>query len=136
MARIEWIKHRLNNWALWKVRGDSGGLGFATSSIFLANRVDSSRDAPLPVDDVDATKTDQAVESLKPDKLHLYTTLQLYYVKGIGIRGTARTMGKAESTIKANLDQADHALSAWFGLKAEQDQIRRAAANVVACRRT
>ena len=91
MARIEWIKHRLNNWALWKVRESSGGLGFATSSIFLANRVDSSRDAPLPVDEADASKTDQAVESLKPDKLQLYTTLQLVYVKGIGIRAVNRS---------------------------------------------
>ena len=129
MARIEWIKHRLNNWALWKVRESSGGLGFATSSIFQANRVDSSRDAPLPVDEADASKTDQAVESLKPDKLQLYTTLQLVYVKGIGIRATARHMGKAESTIKANLDQADHALSAWFGMKAELDQLKRVAMN-------
>jgi hypothetical protein len=130
MARIEWIKNRLNNWALWKVRESSGGLGFATSSIFLANRVDSSRDAPLPVDEVDASKTDQAVESLRPDKLHLYTTLQLVYVKGIGIRATARHIGRAESTVKANLDQADHALSAWFGQKAEQDQLKRTSLNL------
>lgn len=132
MARIEWIKNRLNNWALWKVRGDSGGLGYATSSVFLVTRVDTWRDQALPVDDVDAAKTDQAVESLRPDKQHLYTTLQLYYVKGIGIRGTARAMGKAESTVKANLDQADHALSAWFGMKAEIEQMRRTSADVVA----
>jgi hypothetical protein len=41
-------------------------------------------------------------------------TLYLIYIEGAGIRGAARYMCKAESTIKANLDQADHALSQWF----------------------
>ena len=125
MARIEWIKHRLDNWALWKVREASGGLGWATQSVLLANRVDESRDSPLPIDEIDAEKTNQAVESLKLGKGHLYVTLQLIYVKGIGVRETARQMSRAESTVKANLDSADHALRDWFNAKVEADDAQR-----------
>ena len=119
MARIEWVKLRLNNWALWKVRNSCGGMGFARVSVLLANRVDESRESPIPVDEIDAEKTNKAVESLRPKRMQLYQTLQCVYIDGIGIKGTARKLGAAESTIKALLDQADHALSEWFGLQAE-----------------
>lgn len=119
MARIEWIKHRLNNWALWRARESAGGLGYATRSVLLAQRVDGYREIQIPIDDIDAELTNQAVESLRPSKPHLYVTLQHIYIKDDGIKRTAMLMAKAESTIKANLDAADHALSAWFAERAE-----------------
>lgn len=122
MARIEWVKHRLENWALWKDRENSGGLGYATRSVLLSEAVDRYREAVIPVDDVDAAVTNQAVESLRPTRSHLYITLQHIYVAGIGIKETARRMARAESTIKANLEQADHALSEWFGERAEKQK--------------
>ena len=125
MARIEWIKARLENWALWKAREASGGLGYAKQSVLLADRVDRYREIPLPVDETDAATTDKAVESLKLGRGHLYVTLHLVYIKGIGIRETARQMGRAESTVKANLDHADHALRDWFQAKREADDARR-----------
>lgn len=124
MARIEWVKYRLSNWALWKVRESSGGMGFATVSVLLANRVDESRDSPLPVDEIDAGKTNLAVESLKPTQEHLYHTLHCIYIEGAGIKMSARILGCAESTVKARLDQADHAISAWFGAQAEVERRR------------
>lgn len=123
MARIEWVKYRLSNWALWKVRESSGGMGFATVSVLLANRVDESRDSPLPVDEIDAAKTNQAVESLKPDRAHLYHTLHCIYIEGAGIKMSARILGCAESTVKARLEQSDHALSAWFCEQADRAQL-------------
>lgn len=123
MARIEWVKHRLNNWALWKDRESRGGLGYATRSVLLSEAVDRYREAQLPVDDVDAEVTNQAVESLRNGKQHLYTTLQCIYVQGIGIKGTARFMARAESTISANLDSADHAISEWFNARAEAKKV-------------
>lgn len=120
MARIEWVKHRLDNWALWKDKENRGGLGYATQSVLLTEAVDRYREAQLPVDDVDAEVTNQAVESLRAGKPHLYMTLQCIYVKGIGIKMTSRVMARAESTIKANLDSADHALSQWFNARAQK----------------
>jgi len=123
MARIEWIKYRLDNWALWKARESAGGLGYATQSVLLSEVVDRYREIPLPVDDVDGEQTNQAVESLKVARSHLYITLQLIYVKGVGIKGAASHAGCAISTIHDRLDQADRALSQWFGERAERQKI-------------
>lgn len=114
MARIEWVKQRLDNWALWKAKEDAGGLGFPGQSAFLREDHSGYREAIIPIDDCDASVTNDAVESLKPARAHLYECLRLIYLADTGIRGAAQRLGRAESTIKAQLDQADHALSAWF----------------------
>jgi hypothetical protein len=126
MARIEWVKLRLNNWALWKERESSGALGFRTSSM-IVEVVDQSgyRDSQIPVDYVDAGVTDTAVESLKLARSHLYLTLQLIYPKGKGIVETARIVGRAESTVKAQLEEADRALAAWFTDRQERQALAR-----------
>lgn len=122
MARIEWVKYRLNNWALWKERESSGGLGYYTQSSFLneAAMGDRYRESVIPVDDVDASVTNEAVESLKPERMNLYETLQCIYPKGLGIKETARRLGRVESTVKAQLEQADRVLSSWFSERAEK----------------
>ena len=114
MARIEWVKLRLNNWALYKAREAGGGLGFATRSALLREPTGGYRESIIPIDDVDAELTGQAVAALKPARTHLYDTLTCIYLKDMGIKGAALCLGKAESTIKANLDQADNALAQWF----------------------
>jgi hypothetical protein len=133
MARIDYIKHRLENWALWKARESSGGLGWATTSVLLAERVDRSREIDIytTIDDNDAMLTNAAVESLRPARPHLYERLYLIYIAGVGVREAARRSNPpcAESTIKASLDQADRALATWFSQKAEQDAIKRAMAD-------
>lgn len=122
MARIEWVKLRLNNWALWKAREAGGGLGFATQSVLLMEPVDRYREINIngTIDSTDAALTNEAVEQLKPGRLHLYETLQCIYLLDTGIKGAALRLGKAQSTISANLDQADAALSAWFGERSEK----------------
>lgn len=114
MARIEWVRQRLENWALWHERGRGGGLGYATQSVLLAERVDGDRQAFVPVDEIEAGVTDEAVESLKLGYGHLHKTLQLFYLAGKGIKETARVMERAESTIKAQLERADALLAVWF----------------------
>jgi DNA-directed RNA polymerase specialized sigma24 family protein len=121
MARIDWIKHRLDNWALWKARESGGSLGFSSTTSFLHEATaDRYRESRIPVDEVDASVTDQAVESLKPDRPHLFETLVCIYLLGVGIKETARRTYKAESTVKAHLDQADQALAAWFRDRADR----------------
>ncbi|MDH6185494.1 hypothetical protein [Polaromonas sp. CG_23.6] len=119
MARIEWVKQRLHNWALYKERESGGGLGFATQSVLLAEPSSGYRESIIPIDDVDADLTDRAVQALRPVREHLYLTLCCIYLRDMGIKGTARHTCKAESTVHAHLDQADIALSAWFGERAE-----------------
>jgi len=124
MARIEYIKHRLENWALWKAREAGGGLGFATQSVLLAERVDRYREIDIrsTIDDTDASLTNTAVESLRPAQGHLYRRLHLIYIFDLGVKEAARRECCAESTIKASLEQADHALRTWFINHAERKE--------------
>jgi hypothetical protein len=116
MARIEWVKQRLENWALWSATMEGGGLGFSSQAAFLNAGADPGRyrEAAVPIDEVDASVTDLAVAHLKLGHGHLHQTLRLFYVKGQGITGTARTMRRAESTIHNHLGQADALIAAWF----------------------
>ena len=123
MARIDWVKYRLDNWALWKDRESRGGLGFATQSAFLNDAPDdNARESKIPVDEVDASVTDQAVESLKVPRPAIYQTLQLYYIKGIGVQGIMRDVGLSRSSVHSNLDQADRAIAVWFSHRADKQR--------------
>lgn len=126
MARVEWVAHRLENWAMWKERQGSGGLGFASTAIFSdgPSARGQYNGAVIPVDELDASITDDAVESLKLGYGHLHKTLHLYYLRSLGIRGTAAAMQRAESTIHAQLGQADRLIATWF----EERRTRGAAA--------
>lgn len=118
MARIKWINDRLKRWGAWRTRKESNGLGYARSSVFLALPSSGSRDSEIPINDLEAAQTDRAVESLRFTKSHLHRALVLIYVDNVGIRNAARKMARAESTIKANLEDADHALADWFDRQA------------------
>lgn len=123
MARIERIKRRLDNWALWKARMNSSGLGYHSVNV-LAMDVwgrTSYNGSSIPHFDQDAEETDQAVESMKLGKGHLYVTLQAYYLQDLGVTEIARRMGKSPSTIHAHLDHADQFIDCWL---AEQARIR------------
>lgn len=130
MARIEWVKQRLDNWALWKEREQRGGLGFYTSSSFTWTMVDTSgyRELMSTVDDLEAQETDNAVQALLADHPQLHRTLVLIYLEDTGIRNAALKMAKAESTIKANLDKADHTIAAWLRLRAQAKEEAQARA--------
>ena len=130
MARIEWVKDRLENWARWAVQRERGALGYPSQSAFarLAGRAGRA-EAVIPIDDVDASLTDDAVNALRWGRPHLYLTLQHVYVRGYEIAETAQHLRKAPSTIKAHLEQADHALSAWFRERSEQAEKKRQSAS-------
>lgn len=124
MARIERIKRRLENWALWKERQSSGGLGYATRSVLLSDTWSrgSYNGMAIPVFEEEAAETEMAVQSFRLSQSHLYLVLECIYLRDLGIRATAAHMGRAESTIKANLDQADHAIERWLADRAEAAQ--------------
>jgi hypothetical protein len=125
MARIEWVKVRLQNWALWKDRESRGGLGYATQSSFLKEAHQAGyRESIIPVDDVDAALTNTAIESLRASRPLLYATLQAYYVKGWGEKESARRLNVSESAIRARLEESDRALMGWFGERAERQRAR------------
>lgn len=114
MARIDWVKAKLDNWARWHAQGTAHGLGYPRQSPFMRMARQMASGDVIPVNDLDASQVDAAVMSLKLTKSHLFLTLRYIYLDQLGVRGTAQRMGRAESTVKANLDQADHAIAAWF----------------------
>jgi hypothetical protein len=129
MARIEWVKQRLENWALWKARERGGGLGYAAQSSFLIERVDNDRyrESKIPIDEVDAGVTDQAVTALRAALPDLHRTLDGIYVRDWGTQGAMARLGKDRSTIYAQLDQADRWLQAWFIERSARQQAARVA---------
>lgn len=129
MARIEYIRHRLDNWARWKARESGGGLGYASQAAFLNERVDRYREVAIPVDDVEAGITDQGVQALKHADPDLHKTLHLYYLGRDA--GSARRiglqLGRDPSTIHAQLERCDRWISQWLRERqARQDEQRRA----------
>lgn len=126
MARIDWVRQRLEAWARWARERESGALGYPKKSSFL--RVGSGGGAmgSQALSDGDASLTDTAVQSLRFTHPHLHKTLTHYYVQGLDIKRVATLMHKAESTIKAHLDASDHALALWFHAREEtQAQARQ-----------
>lgn len=123
MARIEGIRHRLENWARWCAKVDGGALGYPTTNSLarLAGR-GSSYETVVPTNDVEAAETNDAVKSLQFTRSHLFLVLTLHYAKGLEIHKVAREMGRAESTIKRNLEDADAAIQAWLVEKAEKQR--------------
>ena len=136
MARIEHIKRRLENWAMWKERGASGGLGYATRSILISEAWSrgSYNGMMIPILEQEAELTDQAVQALLLPRPHLHETLLCIYLRDLGVKATAQRMGRAESTIKAQLEQADHAIAGWLEDRAIELERRKVAADAAARR--
>jgi len=133
MARIEHIKHRLDNWALWRARMTDGGQGWHGCNPMAAWAEDvwtrtSYHGASIPHFDEDAEETDRAVNALKLGRGHLFVTLDCIYLKDLGVSGTARRMGRAVSTIHAQLEQADRWIDAWLCAEREKKDKARAQA--------
>lgn len=115
MARIKWVEHRLENWGRWSAQCESGALGYPRQSPFARFAPSGGRnEAAIPVSDLDASEIDDAVQSLQLTQSHLYMVLTLTYAKGLPRYQVAKRMGRAESTISANLGDADRAIARWL----------------------
>lgn len=115
MARIEWVRQRLENWSRWCMQQDSNGLGYPSMSAFARLGGKGSRaEAVIPISSLDASEIDQAVKSLLLSQSHLYRVLFLHYAKGFQVHMVALKLGRAESTVRKNLEEADYALSRYL----------------------
>jgi len=125
MARIEWVKTRLDNWARWRCQMAGNGLGFASQSSFLNDAPGSEREAKIPVDEIEASVTHEGVEALKATRPAVYAVLYCMYPFGLGVTGTCRRMECERANVHALLDVADRLLSAWFAERAEKQAAAR-----------
>lgn len=124
MARIEWVEHRLLNWARWKLCQGSGMLGYAAVNLAESS---SGRDgyveARIPISDVDATETDQCISQLNPPGLAL--TVREFYLGRGGIKDKARRLCCAEATVYARVDQAHRQLSTLLADRQRRRDVER-----------
>lgn len=129
MARIEWVRTRLENWARWCAQQGNSGLGYPTQTAFARLGGKGTRsDVAIPILALEAAETDQAVKALRWTQPHLYKMLTLLYAQGLPRHQVAIQMGKAESTVKRQLEDADHAIARWLQERKAQADDRRAAA--------
>lgn len=129
MARIEWVRHRLEEWARWSQQSESGALGFPTSSPFARMGPSTGlRESNVPTNALSASETNEAVQSLQLTQSHLYLAVSLTYAKGLPRHLVAKKMGRAESTISRNLEDADRVLARWFEDRQQAKQKRKAVA--------
>lgn len=114
MARDEWMEQRLQNWARWKLMAGSGVLGYAAVNLAQA---DAGRDgyveARVPINEVDASETDRAVQQLHPPVLRL--TVVAYYTRRGGMKDVTRQLACAEATVHARISQAHSQLATYLG---------------------
>lgn len=126
MARLEWMEHRLNNWARWRLTRGGGVLGYA--GVDLSDPTPGVRDpyAPVsvPTSDVEASETQDAVNQLSPPELK--RTLEVFYLGRGGIRDKAVRLRCAESTVYARVEQAHHQLAGILSLKQSRARDERA----------
>lgn len=120
MARIEYIRHRLEEWGRWCQQSESGALGYPSQSAFARMGPSAGRnESVVPTIALQASEIDDAVKSLQLTQSHLFMAVTLTYAKGLPRHMVAKRMCRAESTINANLTAADHAISRWLEDKAE-----------------
>jgi len=128
MARIEWVRTRLEEWARWCQQQDNNGLGYPTQTAFARLGGKGRRaEVALPILSLEAAETDQAVKSLRFSQPHLYQMLTLLYAQGLPRHLVAKRMCRAESTIKRQLEDADHAVARWLQDRKQQAESRVAA---------
>lgn len=120
MARIEYIEHRLRNWARWIcMLGTSSG---SLSSVDLTQeRVDKSgggydANTVVPIDDAEATETQRAVAALDSE---LRDVIEAVYVKTSSAAKAARKLGVAEATVHGRVERAHYRLQGWFSARDE-----------------
>ena len=115
MARIEWVKQRLENWGRWSQQSDAGALGYPKQSPFARLAPSSGRgEGWVDVRSLEASETDDAVKAMRFTQSHLYMVVVLTYAKGLPRHRVALKMDRAESTISANLGDADRAIQRWL----------------------
>lgn len=124
MARIDWIEHRLLNWARWKLGANGGGLGYARVNFMaLDGSRDTSAEPRIPINDVEASDTDTAVQRL-PGELRA-TVLEVYTGRG-GEADHLRRLHCAKATMHARIGRAHKLLCDHFtAIKERQDTERR-----------
>lgn len=130
MARIEYVEHRLLNWARWRESTGSGVLGYSAIRLGadgVGNR-EAYREARIPISDCDAAETDAAVAAL-PAELNK-TVIETYTGRGtqaelLGVLGIGLT------TYKGRITLAHQKLASYFTERQRAREAERSRVDVL-----
>lgn len=115
MARIEYIEHRLLNWARWREGGAIGGLGYSAmkygEQAMTADYQSRYRESRIPVDACEAEETDRSVASL--DSTHR-RTVEVVYLQQLSSRGAALKLCVSAAAVDQRLWAAHRSISRWL----------------------
>lgn len=120
MARIEWIHQRLRNWQRWvSIRTSSYASVDLTVDV-----VDRTpwEDASIPIDDCEASLTDEAVRKL-PDPLP--DTVAVFYLEAGSSATRAKHLHIQERAMYDRIDRAHLLLDSWFSERNRASQAER-----------
>lgn len=124
MARIEWIEHRLLNWARWRLMNGMGPLGYA--SVDLSDPTPTQRDpyaeAPVPTNAIEAAETGDGIKALEDD---LRRTVVAWYLRRDGLAGALRDLGIGERALHQRIERAHRRLADWINERQERGRAER-----------
>lgn len=123
MARIDWIEHRLLNWARWTEMPGGGALGYAAVNLGTPNAGRNGyAESVIPVSSVEARETDDAVRALPGDLR--YTVTEIYIGRGT-LREKLGRLQCAEATMHARIGRAHRQLADHFSARQAKQQVER-----------
>lgn len=113
MARIDWVEERLLVWARWKIARGGGDMGYSSVDLGGANGGRSGYvTASIPMLDVEAAETDEAVQKLYPGGLRL--TVVEYYCGPGGVDDKLQRLCCAKATLMKRIEQAHEQIAVHF----------------------
>lgn len=117
MIRDQYTERRLLNWARWRAGAGDVGLGYGSASMWNTERVDHSprRDAVIPTNAVEASETEDAINSL-PGFLKM--TVHVYYLSDESVEVMAQRLVCGVSTVHSRIRDAHRKIATWFSDRA------------------
>lgn len=110
---------KLKNWGEWMKRDQLGGKGYGNSP--LANLMGRAQRAEpgciIPVDDVEASRVDDAVRSLP---IELQRMAMAWYVENLSIRQAAKKLGCSTTTVPVRIEQVCKCVEIWWANKRDR----------------
>lgn len=126
MARFNWMRQRVENWANWKVRQFDGGGRFASVNLTdpTPAPTDPYADAPVRPNEEDAWEIDAAFKQVQMPS-ELKATLECHYLSRYTEAEKLRRLQVAKRTLYDRLDRIDGVLVEHFGTKQAKAKAER-----------
>lgn len=121
MARIEWIHQRLLNWQRW-VSVRTGTYATVDLTEIVVDREGWDAQASIPIDDCEASITDEGVRKL-PDPLP--DTVAVFYLEAGSSVTRAKHLHIQERAMYDRIDRAHRLLDSWFTERNRASQAER-----------